>query len=206
VNEAANDDGLFQIPFDATPSPDGSNVYFTAYTPEGEPAVFRRAADGSGAIEVLFEGAPLAGPFGIAVTNDGGQLYIADPAAVLDAMDEGDDTKGVLFRMSSGGGTPTAVMGSAGFEPRGVEVATDDIAFFTGKDPSGVPGVFEVGASSVSTVLSGSPFVDPSGIAIATDGRLFVGDTSEGEGLSHRRLSGRRRAHRGRVAALRVHH
>jgi hypothetical protein len=184
VNEAANDAGEFTAPFDATPSPDGANVYFTAYTAGGEPAVFRRAADGSGAIEVLHEGPPLAGPFGIATSNDGGQLLVADPAAVVDPMDEGDSTKGLLFTMSSGGGTPTPVMGSAGFEPRGVEVATDDTVFFTGKDASGVPGVFEVGGSSVSTVLSGSPFVDPSGITIATDGRLFIGDTSEGEGLS----------------------
>jgi hypothetical protein len=187
VNEAANDDAIFTTPFDAAPNGAGTNVYFTAYTVDGEPAVFRRAADGSGAIEILHEGLPLAGPFGIAISNDDGDIFIADPAAVVDPMDEGDSTKGQLFRMPIGGGVPTPVMGTAGFEPRGVEVGSDDTVFFTGKDPMGVPGVFEGGGT---TVLSGSPFVDPSGIAVATDGRIFVGDTSEGEGLSRVLLIG----------------
>ncbi len=185
VNPSANDDGAFTTPFDATPSPDGTTLYFTAYeVATGDAAVFSKAADGSGSISTLHAGAPLAGPFGIATSNDGNLLYIADPAAVLDAADEGDPTKGVLFTMSMSGGAPSVVSGSAGFAPRGIEVASDDVAFFLGKDPSGVPGVFEVGAGAVSALVSGSPFVDPSGIAIAADGRIFVADTSEGEGVS----------------------
>ena len=66
------------MPVDATPSPDGSEVYFSATTrradPDGLgferlPAVFKVSAKG-GPITKLHEGAPLSAPFGITVSDD----------------------------------------------------------------------------------------------------------------------------------------
>jgi hypothetical protein len=180
--DTAADPAVFSRPFDATPSPDGSVFYFTGYDANGDAGVFSRAADGSGNIATLHAGAPLAGPFGLAVNGDGTDIYIADAAAVLDPDDDTDPTKGVLFVMANDGGNPTAVPGTAGFIPRGVEVAdlgSGEVAVFTGKDPSGVPGLF---ATDGTTIVSGSPFIDPSGVAIAADDRIFVADTQEGGG------------------------
>src|SRR5262245_1716538 len=75
INAAANDPGV-QSPFDATPSPDGKTVYFTALREEsGErvPGVFKVPA-GGGDIEVLASGDTLASPIGITISLDGATL------------------------------------------------------------------------------------------------------------------------------------
>lgn len=184
VDEVASDSAAtptdFSRPFDAASSPDGTVFYFTGYDPQGEAGVFRRNSDASGPLATLFAGAPLAGPFGLAVSSNGGQLFIADPAAVLNANDPADVTKGVLFSMPAGGGTPSAIMPTAGFEPRGVEVAdlgSGEKAIFTGKDKAtGEGGVFD---STGSTIFKGAPLMDPSGIAIAADDKIYVTDTQD---------------------------
>ena len=46
-----------------------------------------------------------------------------------------------------------------------------------------MPGVFST-EGGLSTIVSGSPFQDPSGVTVAADGRVFVADTQEGANVA----------------------
>src|SRR5579863_5607031 len=46
IAPAANDATTFSTPFDATPDADGKNIFFTALTLDGTPAVWQVAAAG----------------------------------------------------------------------------------------------------------------------------------------------------------------
>ena len=99
------------MPVDATPSPDGSQVYFIAFSsrPDADglkmervPAIYRVGAAG-GALTKLFEGDPLQSPFGITISDDGQTLFIADSSA--DGSGEADRSDGRVFSMSASGGS-----------------------------------------------------------------------------------------------------
>jgi len=171
-----SDGARFSSPFDATPDPDGTTVYFTAISALGEAAVFK--APCGGAIATLAEGDPLVAPFNIATSTDGNEIYVADPAA-----EDDNDLKGAIFRIPSDGGTPVAIPGTVGTMPRGLEVRAEggaDEIWFTGVDPAdGLPGVFKIAtaAGALEVVAKGAPFRDPSGIALTADGTAYVTDT-----------------------------
>jgi sugar lactone lactonase YvrE len=172
-------------PFDATPDPDGQNVYFTAVDPMQGAGVFKIPA-GGGAVTTVHAGAPFASPFGIATSTDGNTLFVADAASeVTDSAGE-SEAIGQIFALSPSGGTPTSIMGTTGYSPRGLEVlqkdGTDEI-YFSGRDTAGVPGVFKVaaGGGTPSALASGSPFVDPSGVAVSAAGDVYVADTTNAE-------------------------
>jgi sugar lactone lactonase YvrE len=172
-----------QSPFDATPSPDGKTVYYTALREEsGErvPGIFKVPASG-GTIEVLASGAPLAAPLGITISLDGTSLYIADPGAA---------NGGAIMTLPSSGGAVAPLAGTEGYRPGGVVIAKIDeqpSLWFTGVDPStGSRGVFTTapGGGGVSVVASGAPFVEPGGVAVSKEGRAFVADTLASDGYS----------------------
>jgi DNA-binding beta-propeller fold protein YncE len=177
LKPAAHDETAFTAPLDATPSSDGSAVYFTARNADGA-GVFKADASGSGAT-ALAVGDPIAGPVGLSVSSDDQMLYVADPGAVVGEQDEG-----VIWTVPTGGGTPEAVSGTAGYIPRGVVVvklAFVDHLFFTGTDPSdGQPGVFRVSPSggTVDVIAKGEPFSDPHGIAVTQKGDVYVVDSA----------------------------
>ncbi len=111
------------MPVDATPSPDGSQIYFIAFSSrkdadgfkmERVPAIYKVAATG-GAPAKLFEGDPLQSPFGITISDDGQTLFIADSSA--DGNAESDRSDGRVFSMSANGGAPTAMAGTEGITP-----------------------------------------------------------------------------------------
>src|SRR5687768_9543358 len=83
MNVAAND-ARVRAPMDATPSPDGARVYYTALQRDAAgddvPGVFAVAAKGDGEIETLAVGGMLAAPVGISTGLDGARLFIADAA------------------------------------------------------------------------------------------------------------------------------
>lgn len=181
IQKVAND-GTFGSPFDATPSPDGKTVYFTAIGSDGTGGVFSVAATG-GTVTRLDAGNVLVSPFGIAVTPDGKQLYVADPGA-------DDDAKmlyGAVFVLPASGGTPTVLGGTQGLAPRSVVVASGNLYLTAGADGAGGPGVYETSLSGGApmAVAKGAPFVDPSGIAVAQSGDAYVVDTiASGSGLA----------------------
>jgi DNA-binding beta-propeller fold protein YncE len=175
--KAAANDAMIRAPLDATPSPDGKHVYYTAFKrgDDGEdvPGVFGVAADGSGAITTLAEGAPLSAPVGIAVSLDGSRLFIADVAA-------GDSARGAVLTLSSTGGDVSPLAGTEGYAPKGLAIAKRDDQeqlYFTGHNPeSTAAGVFRIAANggSVETLASGAPLDDPSGVAISGQGDAYV--------------------------------
>lgn len=179
-----------EMPVDATPSPDGSEIYFIAYTraagPDGIgferlPAIFKVAATG-GAPAKLHEGAPLGSPFGITISDDGQTLFIADSGA--DTSEDRSD--GMVFSMGVGGGAPSPLAGTEGMAPGGVE-AMGDTLWITGRK-DGKAGLFRtgLGGGSVTPVAVGM-FTDPSGVAVTKKGEAYVVD-SGGE-LSERALA-----------------
>lgn len=177
IDPAASGDGAtLQTPFDATPDPDGTNVYFTALTVDGTPAVFKVAAAG-GPVTALVTGDPLVSPFGISISDDGQTLFIADASA--DATADGEDS-GAIYTLPVSGGKPTALAGTAGMHPRGVQV-DGEFVYFTGFQ-NGKPGAFKaaLGGGAVTQLGTSDAFADPSGLAVTKTGSVLVMDSSPG--------------------------
>jgi DNA-binding beta-propeller fold protein YncE len=152
----SNDPG-FSSPFDAAPSPDGKKVWFTAVGPNGA-GVFLCGTTAT----TVADGDPFVTPFGIAVSEDGKTLFVADPGAEDATADLGE-----VFSVPSSGGAPTALTGAAGLRPKAIAVAGKDV-FFSGKAADGTPGLYkmdEAGATAVA-VSSGNLLDDVTGIAV----------------------------------------
>lgn len=190
IDPVANDPSL-ELPVDATPSPDGSEVYFIASRKApGEEGVgiertfgiYKVSARG-GAITTLHEGQPLVSPFGITISDDGRTLFLADSAA--DTSEERSD--GRVFSMLASGGTPSPLAGTESLAPGGVE-ATGDGLYVTGKR-DGKAGLFKTGVAGgpVATIASGELFTDPSGVAVTKSGEAYVvnsGSATSGAALA----------------------
>lgn len=179
---AANDAAEFYSPFDATPDPDGLNVYFTGVNPNGDSGVFQVPAAG-GTITELAVGDPFVSPFGIAISTDGSQLFIAD----VGAQNSIDDDAGLILVVPAAGGAPEPLMGGLSTRPASLEVhveAGQDYLYFTGIDAADrLPGIFKIptGGAGSPTVVSKDPLIqDPSGIVVATDGTIYFADTIAG--------------------------
>jgi hypothetical protein len=188
--------------FDATPDPAAMTLYFTglANDPTKPPlaGVYSAPADGSNMTPAVVQaGAPYVAPWGISSSTDGKKLYVADPGAdiTLDANGNqiaGGSDAGVIFVQSTMGGAPTPLMGSAGFEPRSVEVHSEnnnDVIYFSGRNPAnGKVGVYTLpaaGAAMPTPVLEGAPLVDPGGLAIDANKTVYVVDCiGSGSGLA----------------------
>lgn len=171
--ESCSTDGVFNSPFDATPDPDGNVFYFTAVdVASGDAGIFT----GCTPVAALHVGDPLVAPLGIATSTDGAKLWVTDPGA-----EDSNGALGAVFTLGTSPGTPVVVAGTEGTVPRGLDLvgsATGDIVYFTGVDPSDKqPGLFMIKGGVVSTVAKGSPFVDPSGVAVASNGTIYVSDT-----------------------------
>jgi hypothetical protein len=169
LSSAAHGAGVTS-PFDATPDPSGKNVYFTAIGAHGA-GVFKVAA-GGGPVSEIFAGPPFVSPFSIAISMDGSQLFVADLGAQTAKSDGG-----AVFSLPVGGGTPSDLGGTAGMLPHGLEVSGDTL-YFTGVSSTGAPGLFttSLGGGGVSAIATGAPFVQPSGVAIASSGDVYVVD------------------------------
>ena len=164
---------------DSTPDSTGDVIYFTASSDEG-PGVFSVPGNGGAATKV-FAGDPFAAPLGISISNDDKTLLVADPGAESDP-DDPKTALGAIWSLPVGGAAPTALNGSSGTMPRGLDIGDDsgeETIFFTGVDTAdGEPGVFKmpVGGGTPKAVAKGAPFVDPSGIAVGKT-KTFVTDT-----------------------------
>jgi len=181
IHAAAHDERT-RSPADATPSPDGTRVYYVALgrddTGEDRPGVFSVAADG-GAPQTLASGAPFAYPVNIATSLDGQQLFVADRAA-------GDRAQGALLALGVDNGTAQIIDGTQNYRPGGLTVRTfegREQVLFSGIDPErGSAGLFAIAPTggAVQTLASGDAFHEPSGVAAATDGTAYVVDIADG--------------------------
>ncbi len=103
--------------------------------------------------------------------------YIADPQA------------GQIFVLPVDGGTLSALRGTEGTAPRGMDVVSEggqDMLYFTGRSPGdGQPAVFKrlaTGDGAPALIVKGAPLVEPDGIARTQTGALFVADRSAAGG------------------------
>jgi sugar lactone lactonase YvrE len=177
---AAND-AQSRAPMDATPTPNGERVYYTALgiAADGseQAGVFATDAAGGGAIETLTIGDPLTAPVGISISLEGDRLFLADSA-----WNAGELGAGAIVTLPIGGGVPSVLAGTEGYVPRGIviaDVSDETWLYFTGVSPQrGEAGVFRTkpAGGAVQVVASGAPFVDPAGVAVAGDGTVYVID------------------------------
>lgn len=180
VDVAANAAAGFTNPLSGTPLPSGEIVFIARLPPSddapAQPALFR-GSPGAAPV-VLYSGALLSNPLDLDATADGVSLLVADSVHLDDA---GENAGGALLTFPVDGGEPVA--SAIGYLPRAVTVADTGEVYFSGRDPeSGELGVFELAGDTAVPVYVGAPLVDPSGIAVFSDGRVLVADTSYADG------------------------
>jgi DNA-binding beta-propeller fold protein YncE len=171
----ATQPGGVKAPLDATPSPAGDMIYFTAKTISGKSkGVFSVVANG-GKAAPLFVGAPFVTPAGIAMSLDGSLVFVADAEA-----------NGVFVMNANGTGQPGFVPGTQGTSPRNIDVVSQhgqEMLYFTGRDAQdGQPALFMIpagGAAQPAVVFKGAPLNDADGVAVAQDGTAYVADHAE---------------------------
>src|SRR4051812_40863598 len=129
--EPAAQSGVFTHPFDATPDPDGNQIFFTAQSAQGA-GVFRVPVAG-GAVTTISAGGPFTVPYGLAMGTNGQTVYVADsstPMTTTVAVASGVNqvTKGAIFSVAAAGGTPHIVAGTERTSPRGLDVIQENNA------------------------------------------------------------------------------
>ena len=181
LETAANSPAVFSAPRAGVPL-QGNAIAFVALardaaTNAAQPAIFAQRSTRSEPT-VLYSGAGLVSPLDIDVSIDGRTLFVADFAG-------GASGTGAILSLPASGGSPS--FAAEGWSPRSVTVGPNDEVYFSGLDPStGKTGVFQLTGGTVSTVFSGGPLIEPSGIAAFADGRLLVADA---RALDHRDTS-----------------
>jgi sugar lactone lactonase YvrE len=171
----------FAVPLDATPSPDGSQVFFTAVDPATGPQVFTVSAVGGANAAPISTGSALGAPLGIAASSDGNTLFVADPAGSSGTAND----NGGIFKVAAGGGPATLLTETADYAPRSIVVAAvggSDSLYFVGTKTDGTNGIFKDSGGNVTPVLTGAGAGDPSAIAVASDGTLYFIDASSSAG------------------------
>lgn len=162
---------------DASPDPTGKVIYYT--TGGDRPAILRVPAAG-GAQRTVLSGRALKRPEGLAVSNDGKRLFVADTRA------------GHILVVPVGGAKPHVLRGTAGSAPRGLEIQTragKELVVYSGKASDGAPAVLRIaagGAAKPSVVLKGAPLSKPDGIAVSRAGVIYVTDHNAAGGRALR--------------------
>lgn len=161
-------------PTAAALSADGKTVYVLA---QDQTHAFQIYSGGVGApLSVLRTSQPLSYPVAIAVNRTGSQLFILD----LGATDLANPT-GAVYRVSQDG-TISVLSDSAPTHPTAIALSRDDQQLFVGgidgEAPAAQAGVWKLPTSGGSSVpvFVGSPLSQPIGVAIASDGGLYVAD------------------------------
>jgi sugar lactone lactonase YvrE len=177
-------------------------MYFVAMTADGA-AVFSVGVNENGTpgtLTRLAVGDRLSMPTGLTVSTDGTTLYIADPGSELVTGTPPNQTRtlGFIFSMPIGGGALTSLAAAEGTAPKSLELVTsgsDDVIYFTGRDPAnGRPTLWRMPADGSSKELvtqgSGDPdsvaaeLMDPSALVVTQSGVVYVSDSLGAEGLA----------------------
>ena len=113
----------------STPAPTPRARSSTTRPAATRPAIFRVPAAG-GAQRTVLGGGPLRRPEGLAVSNDGKRLYVADTRA------------GHILVVPVSGAKPHVLRGTAGTSPRGLEIQTrggKELVVYTGRAATAAP-------------------------------------------------------------------
>lgn len=168
----ADSTDMFTSPTDAVPTNDGVTVFFAAVNTAGEATLFSVPSAG-GAVTVVHAGAPFVYPSGLAMSCDGTKVFVADAAA-------GADGEGRLFSVNTtGSGTPTEIATTALLSPNSITVDRDcNNLIVSGRSAAAVPGLFRVAVAggAATAIDTGASLVSPSGVAVASNGDLYVVD------------------------------
>lgn len=149
----------------------GTNLFWISPNsgPYGDTQIFRSATNGGGAAAAIYSGG-LSGLIvaGSGLASDGTLLYVAD------------QTDGNVFHLNSNG-TGLAQLGPSrysGSELNTLTVSQGVVYIGDSGQGGGVPEVISIptNGSSFATLASGAPLVDPSGIAVGTNGMIYVAD------------------------------
>ena len=160
-------------PLAAVLTPDAKTVYVTAHDANGLAQLYSVPAAG-GTPALISTSAPLFHPLSMAISLDGGTLYIVDSAG-------GAEDAGAVYASNVGGALgANAFTGVRG--PAGVAVSADGkTVYVSGFDATdGKPGVFSAGSTGggVTVVAKGPPFSNPSAVTVTADGTVYVVDTT----------------------------
>lgn len=167
-------------PVDAVPSPDASVIYYIAEK-GGVPTVFKVSAAG-GTSTAIHSGAPFVDPRGIVTSSDGDTLYIADPGA-----------KAVFALAVDGTSPPEVVSGTADTVPAAVDLKDDggvDRLYIAGRDSKNTAALMMVDAAggTLQSITAGTPMVEPDGVAVLSDGDVYIADRAAASGVAPARL------------------
>ena len=184
--EAATLAGGFHSPLDSTPDPLGNTLYFVAVGKHGA-GVFRVAAVADSPAVEIAGGTPFVAPTGIVTSTDGTMLFIADAQAW------NASSSGQIFALPTSGGAPIPLPSAAGTKPQNLTVVMEngvDVIYYTGRTiRSRQPAVFRLPVDSkipARVVAQGKPFVEPDGVAVTSNGEIYVADrASAGNGRGH---------------------
>jgi hypothetical protein len=155
----------------------GTNLFWIAPNsgPFGDTQVFRASTNGSGSATAIYSG----GLSGLIVAGSG----LASDGTVLYAADE---VNGSVWRLNSNG-TGLTQLGPnrySGFSSdlNTIAVSQGIIYLADSGQGTGSPQVVSIATngSSFTTLASGAPFVNPSGIAVGTNGMIYVSDPGAG--------------------------
>jgi Tol biopolymer transport system component len=160
-----------QQPVDAVPTRNAGGFYFVASDDDG-PGVYLVSHAG-GQVTTIYSGAALSDPENLALSDDNERIFVADRSA-------GGGGQVVVLDAFGGGVLRTF---AEGYQPRGVDttlVDGRDMVYFSGIDPAdSQAGVFRSAwdGSDLEVVAKGAQLTDPSGVAVAANGVVYVSDT-----------------------------
>lgn len=161
-------------PLAAAVASDAQTLYVVGFDASGQVGL------GIGTISSPLPAIPMSGaaisfPIGIAVSSDGKTLLLADIGAA------GVDGNGGVYKATPSGDL-TAITNGELRRPTAVAFSSDEKSVYvTAVDTSDdQPGVFKLSLNGGSAELlyKGPPLTNPSGMAVANDGSLYVADST----------------------------
>lgn len=172
--ELAKQTGIFKAPKDAVPTAAGETFYVVADAAAGGSGVFRVPISAGGDAVAVATGGALNSPIGIALASDDKKAYVADTKS---------GSGGAIVVVTLADGALQVLSGTEGSAPTSVTVSAasgSETLYYTGIDAATTdPAVFSVpldGSAAPTMIVSGAPLVHPSGIAVASEGTIYVAD------------------------------
>jgi sugar lactone lactonase YvrE len=169
-------------PFDATPTPNADAIFFTGMSLETGGILYKVGTAAGSEPTMIASG--FVAPTSLVMSTKGDVVYVADLGLQGETAEVGEKPAGAVYSVPAGGGAPTLLAPTDGYGPRSLDLVaeskTGDVLYFTGNNPeSGAAGVYRMPlpAGALETVYEGPALREPSGIAVAGDGEVYVIDT-----------------------------